>query len=97
MKEPPLRVEVPIQRVKEIPAQPTTEVSAVWTTGVPEQQIGVTSEQHVERAPEHQMDRRSSLEEREPPQQSTEANHVAAPRGSGRYRRFKKLNRKAKP
>jgi len=96
-KEPPLHAEVPIQRAKEIPAQPTMEVLAVQMTGVPEQQMGVTSEQHVERAPEHQMDRRSSIEEREPPQQSTEVDHVAAPRGSGRYRRFKKLNRKTKP
>ena len=56
------------------------EVPAVQTTGVPEQQTGVTLEQHVERAPEHQMDRRSSLEEREPPQQSTKADHIATPR-----------------
>ena len=56
-KEPPLHAEVPIQSAKEIPAQPTTEVLVVQTTGVPEQQTGVTSEQHVERAPEHQKDR----------------------------------------
>ena len=97
MKEPPLRAKVPVQSTKEIPAQPTTEVLAVQTTGVLEQQTGATSEQHVERAPEHQMDRRSSLEEREPPQQSTKADHTATPGGSGRYRRFKKLNRKTKP
>lgn len=97
MKEPPLHAEVPVQRAEEIPAQPTMEVPAVQTTGVPEQQTGVTSDQHVERAPEHQTDQRTSIEEREPPQQSTEADHAATPRGSGRYRWFKKLNRKTKP
>ena len=66
-KEPPLRAEVPVQSAKGIPTQPMTEVLAVQTTGVPEQQTGVTLEQHVERAPEHQPDQRSSLEEWEPP------------------------------
>jgi len=97
MMEPPLHAEVPVQSAKEIPTQLTTKVPAVQMTGVPEQQTGVTSEQHVERAPEHQMDRRSSLEEREPPQQSTKADHAAAPGGPGKYHRFKKLNRKTKP
>ena len=59
--------EIPKQRTREIPAQRTMEAPIVQTTGVPEQPTGVTSEQHVERAPEHQTDQRSSVEEREPP------------------------------
>ena len=47
MKEPSLHAEVPVQRAKEIPVQSKMEVLVVQTTRVPEQQTGVTSEQHV--------------------------------------------------
>ena len=72
----------------------TTEVPAAQTTKVPEQQEGITAEQHTEAAPGHQAERHSVVEEQE---SSHQAEQAAAPGGLDRHRRFKKFNRKTKP
>ena len=80
----------------EVPVVQTTGGPAMQMTGGPEQQGGITAEQHIEGAPGHQAEQQSVVEEQEPPHQSNEANQAAAPGGSGRHRRFKKLNQKTK-
>ena len=77
------------QRVEEIPAQQTTEVPSGRTTVVPEQPTEVD--------PGPQAEQRPIEEEPRVPPQSTRVNSAAAPGGSGRHRRFKKLNRQTKP
>ena len=72
----------------------TTEVPAAQTTKVPEQQEGITTEQHTEVALGHQAEWHSVVEEQE---SSHQADQAAAPGGSGRHCRFKKFNRKTKP
>ena len=42
------------------------EVPAVQTTKVPEQQEGITAEQHTEGAPGHQVEQQPAIEEQEP-------------------------------
>ena len=93
MKEPSKGAEVPEQQARESHVQATTEVPVVQTTGVPEQQGGITIEQHIEGAPGHQAEQQPAVEEQEP---SHQADQAAAPRGSGRHRWFKKLNRMTK-
>ena len=61
----------------------TTEVPAVQTTKVPEQQEGITAEQHIEGALGHQEQRQPTVEEQE---SSHQADQAAAPGGSGRHR-----------
>ena len=80
------------QRAREIPAQQTTKFPVVQTTRVPEQQREVNPERRVERILEHQIEKRSAAEEQERSSQNTRVERTAAPRGSGRHRRFKKLN-----
>ena len=72
----------------------TTEVPAAQTTKVPEQQEGITAEQHTEAAPGDQAERHHVVEEQE---SSHQADQAAALGGLGRHRRFKKFNRKTKP
>ena len=62
----------------------TEEVPAAQTMKVPEQQEGITVEQHTEGAPGHQAERQPAAEEQE---SSHQADQTAAPRGSGRHRR----------
>ena len=66
-------------------------------TEVPEQQVEANPEQQVERASERQAEQRSTEEEPRIPPQSTRVNPATVPSGSGRHRRFKKLNRQTKP
>ena len=66
-------------------------------TEVPEQQAEANLEQQVETALERQIEQRSTEGELRPPPQSTRVDPAAAPGGSGRHRRFKKLNRQTKP
>ena len=93
-KEPSKGAEVPEQQARESHAQATMKVPAVQTIGVPEQQGGITIEQHTEGAPGHQAKQQPAVEEQEP---SHQVDQEAAPGGSGRHRRFKKLNWKTKP
>ena len=65
--------------------------------GVLKQLAEANPEQQAERALEHQAEQRSTMEEPRPPLQSMGVNPMATPRGSGRHRRFKKLNRQTKP
>ena len=94
--EPQMR-EVPKQRAREVPAQQTTGFPGGQATGVPEQQAEANPEHQAERVPERQAKQRSTVEEPRPPPQSTGVDPTAAPGGSGRHRRFKKLNRQTKP
>ena len=64
---------------------------------VPEQQEEANPEQQAKRALEQQTKKRSTVEEPRPPPQSTGVYPMAAPGGSGRDHRFKKLNRQTKP
>ena len=89
--------EVPKSHMREVPAQQTTGVPEGQATGVPEQQAEANPEQQVERAPEQQAEQRSIVEEPRPPPQSTGVDSMVVPRGSGRHRRFKKLNQQTKP
>ena len=72
------------------------EVPAERATEVPEQQAEVDPEQQAERALEQQAELRSTKEETRIPPQSTGVDPMATPGGSGRHRRFKKLNRQTK-
>ena len=92
-KEPSTDAEAPEQQARRSYVRATTEVPAAQTTKVPEQQEGITAEQHTEGAPGHQAERHPAIEEQE---SSHQADQVAAPGGSGRHRRFKKFNRKTK-
>ena len=65
--------------------------------GVPKQQAEANLEQQAERAPERQAEQRSTMEEPRPPPWSTGVDPMATPGGSGRHRRFKKLNQQTKP
>ena len=89
--------EVPEQHTREVPAHQTMGVPTGQAMGVPEQQAEANPEQQVERAPEQQAEQRSIVEEPRPPPQSTGVDSMVVPRGSGRHRRFKKLNRQTKP
>ena len=93
-KEPSTDAEAPEQQARRSYVRAITEVPVARTTKVPEQQEGVTAEQHTEGAPGHQAERHSVVEEQE---SSHQADQAAAPGGSGRHRRFKKFNRKTKP
>ena len=93
-KEPSKGAEVPEQQARESHTQAMTEVPAVQTAGVPQQQGGITAEQHTEEASGHQAEQQPSIEEQE---LSRQADRAVVPGGSGRHRRFKKLNRKTKP
>ncbi|XP_066385024.1 patellin-2-like [Miscanthus floridulus] len=86
--------EAPEQQAGRSYVRATTEVPAAQTTKVLEQQEGITVEQHTEGASGHQAERHPVVEEQE---SSHQADQAAAPRGSGRHRRFKKFNRKTKP
>ena len=93
MKAPSTDAETPKQQARRSYVWATTEVPATQTTKVPEQQEGITVEQHTEGAPGHQTERHPVVEEQE---SSHQADQAAAPGGSGRHRRFKKFNQKAK-
>ena len=56
-KEPSTDAEAPEQQARKSYVRATTEVPAVQTTKVPEQQGGITVEQHTEEAPGHQAER----------------------------------------
>jgi len=85
---PPTRT-VPEQRAEGVSTQQTMEVPAGRATEVPEQQVEANLEQQAEQ--------RSTEEEPRIPPQSMRMGPAAAPGGSGRHRRFKKLNRQTKP
>ena len=93
-KEPSTDAENPEQQARRSYVRATAEVLAAQTMTVPKQQEGITTEQHTEAAPGHQAERHSVVEEQE---SSHQAEQAVAPGGSGRHRRFKKLNRKTKP
>ena len=80
---------VPEHRAEGIAAQQTSEIPVGRATEIPEQQMAVALEQQAEPRP--------TEEEPRIPPPSTEVNPTAAPGGSGRHRRFKKLNRQTKP
>ena len=86
--------EAPEQQARKSYVRATTEVPAARTTKFPEQQEGITAEQHTEGAPGHQTKRHPVVEEQE---SSHQADQATAPGGSGRHRQFKKFNRKTKP
>ena len=86
--------EAPKQQARERYVRATMEVPVMQTTEVPEQQEGITTEQHTEGAPGHQEEQHPAAEEQE---SSHQADQAAAPGGSGRHRRFKKISRKTKP
>ena len=83
--------------MREVPEQWTSEVPAQQMTGVPEQQVEGKLEQQAERALEHQAEQRLTMAEPRPPPQNMGVDPMAAPGGSDRHRRFKKLNRQTKP
>ena len=62
-KEPSTDAEAPEQQMGRSYVRATTEVPAAQTTKVPEQQEGITAEQHTEAAPGHQAERHSVVEE----------------------------------
>jgi len=93
-KEPSMDAEAPEQQARRSYVRATTEVLTAQTTKVPEQQEGITTEQHTEGATGHQAERQPAVEEQE---SSHQADQAAAPGGSGRHHRFKKFNRKTKP
>ena len=94
--EPETR-EIPEQQVRKTPAQKSTGVPTERATEVPEQQTEVNPEQQAETALERRAEQTSTKEELRPPSQSLGVDSTAAPGGSGRHRRFKKLNRQTKP
>ena len=63
MKEPSTDAEAPEQQARRSYVRAITEVPAAQTTKVPEQQEGLTVEQHTEGAPRHQTERRPIVEE----------------------------------
>ncbi|XP_066341649.1 golgin candidate 2-like [Miscanthus floridulus] len=73
------------------------EVMVEQAIGVPEQTERMGIEHPIERVPEHEAKQQPVVEELETPTQNTKADHAVAPGDSGRYRQFKKLNRKTKP
>ena len=75
------------QQARESYVRAMTEVPMMQTTKVPEQRIEGG-------APGHQEERQPAVEAQE---SSHKADQAAAPGGSGRHRRFKKINRKTKP
>ena len=77
------------QRVEGIAAQQTSEIPTGRATEVPEQQMEAALEQQAEPRP--------TKEEPRIPPPSTGVDPVVAPGGSGRHRRFKKLNCQTKP
>ena len=93
-KEASTDAKAPEQQARKSYVQVMMEVPAVQTTKVPEQQEGITAEQHTEGAPGHQAERQPAAEEQE---SSHQADQAAVPGGSGRHRWFKKFNRKTKP
>ena len=85
----PLTSGIPEQRVEGVTVQRTTEVPSERTTAVPEQP--------TEADPGPQAQQRLTEEEPRVPPQSMRVDPTTTPRGSGRHRRFKKLNRQTKP
>ena len=77
------------QRAEAIATQQMSEIPAGQATEVPEQQTDAD--------PEQQAKPRPTEEELRIPPPSTGVDPAAAPGGSGRHRRFKKLNRQTKP
>ena len=76
-----------LKQAREGYVRATVEVPVMQTTEVPEH--------HTEGgAPGHQEERQPAAEAQE---SSHKADQAAAPGGSGRHRRFKKINRKTKP
>ena len=94
--EAPTR-KVPEQRAEGISTQQTMEVPTGRATKVPGQRAEPNLEQQAERAPEQQAELRSTEEEPRIPPLSMGVDPAAAPGGSGRHSRFKKLNRQTKP
>ena len=83
------------QQARESYVRATTEIPATQTTRVPEQQEGITTEPRIEGgAPRCREEQQPAAEAQE---SSHQADQAAAPGGSGRHRRFKKINRKTKP
>ena len=82
-KEASADAEAPKQQARESYVRATIEIPAMQTTGVPEQQEGITVEQHTEGAPGHQEERQPTAEAQE---SSHQADQAAAPGGSGRHR-----------
>ena len=80
---------VPEQRAEGIAAQQMLEITTGRATEIPEQQTAV--------APEQQAEPRPTEEEPRIPPPSTGVDPIATLGGSGRHRRFKKLNRQTKP
>ena len=80
---------VPEHRAEGITAQQTSEIPVERVTEIMGQQTIVALEQQTEPRP--------TKEEPRIPSPSTGVNPEATPGGSGRHRRFKKLNRQTKP
>ena len=80
---------VPKHRAEGISAQQTSEIPAMRAMEILGQQTKATPEQQTEPTP--------TKEEPRIPSPSTGVDPTAAPGGSGRHRRFKKLNRQTKP
>ena len=80
---------VPEHRAEGIAVQQTSEIPAEWATEILEQQTVA--------APKQQVEPRPTEEEPRIPPPSTGVDPAAVLGGSGRRRRFKKLNRQTKP
>ena len=80
----------------EVPEQQATKIPAEQATEVPEQQAEVNPMLWVEETLEQQAEQRPTVEEDRPPTESTGVDPTAAPGGSNRPHRFKKVHRQTK-
>ena len=87
MTEVPADSVAPKHRVGESYGQATADAPTVQSTEAPEQRTEGG-------ASEHQEERQPAVEARE---SSHKVDQAATPGGSGRHRRFKKINQKTKP
>ena len=85
--EVPADDDAPKHQAGESDGRATADASAMQTIEVPEQRTEGG-------ASEHQEERQPAAEAQE---SSHKADQAATPGGSGRHRRFKKINRKTKP
>ena len=98
-KVPPrnTHVEEQAKRGEEVPEQWARGVPTQQAKGVPEQRARGVPGRQAEEVPEWQAEKRPTMETAGPPPQGAQVDPRAAPGGSGRQRRFKKLYRQAKP
>ena len=90
------RVEEQPRGSDEVPKQQATKIPVEQAMGVPEHQVELNLMLQVEETPEQQVEQRPTIEGDRPPPENTGVDPTAAPRGSNRPHRFKKVHRQTK-